>query len=152
MKELMHIDSPLASKKSSEVLCGDRKDYTDGQFRFALAQVEESDFELLHERYDELAMTIKEFLTTDNLDFFGLLVTDAVRENSQLLAIGSAGIVGNLPYSIGNILWSQYIPMVGDVIRSQQHTFKHTVRGAYVQQLVLYLFFESIEKSYIHVG
>ena len=99
MKELMHIDSPLASKKSSEVLCGDRKDYTDGQFRFALAQVEESDFELLHERYDELAMTIKEFLTTDNLDFFGLLVTDAVRENSQLLAIGSAGIVGNLPYN-----------------------------------------------------
>ena len=98
MTELMHIDSALAAKSAQEVLCGDRKDYIDGDYHFALAQVEESDLELLNSRYDELSGEIRKILEQDKLDFFGLLVTDAVRENSHFLAIGSAGFVGNLPY------------------------------------------------------
>ena len=98
MNELMHIDSALAAKSAHEVLCGDRKDYVDGDFHFALAQVEESDLELLHSRCEELAAEIRKIIENDKLDFFGLLVTDAVRENSEFLAIGNAGFVGNLPY------------------------------------------------------
>ena len=54
MTELMKIDSALAAMSPEDVICGDRKDYVDGKFRFALAQVEESDLELLHDRHDEL--------------------------------------------------------------------------------------------------
>lgn len=77
---------------------GDRKDYTDHELHFALAQVEETNLELLHQRRDELAAEIRRAVERDKLDFFGLLVTDAVRETSQLLAIGRPEIVRSLPY------------------------------------------------------
>ena len=98
MNELMQIDSPLAVKPAEEVIGGDCKTYTDGKFKFALSQVEETNLELLHQRRDELAAEIRRRIEAEALDFFGLLVTDAVRENSELLAVGSDDIVRNLPY------------------------------------------------------
>ncbi len=107
MTELMKIDSALAAKSPEDVISGDRKDYTDGKYRFALSQVEESDLELLHDRHDELIELMQQKLKNDQLDFFGLLVTDAVRENSELLVCGSHEIVSNLPYDkIGDDLYS----------------------------------------------
>lgn len=98
MNELMQIDSPLAVKPAEEVIGGDCKTYTDGKFKFALSQVEETNLELLHQRRDELAAEIRRRIEAEALDFFGLLVTDAVRENSELLAVGSDDIMRNLPY------------------------------------------------------
>ena len=99
MTELLKIDSALAVKPVQEVLDGDRKDYSDGNYRFALSQVEESNLELLSQRSNELTDEIKRRLETEHLDFFGLLVTDAVRENSELLVVGRDEIVKNLPYA-----------------------------------------------------
>lgn len=98
MAELLRIDSPLAVKPAPEVINGDRKDYTDRHIRFALSQVEESNLELLHQRRDELAAEMHRIISEEKLDFFGLLVTDAVRGNSELLAIGERAIRRNLPY------------------------------------------------------
>ena len=107
MAELMKIDSALAAKSPEDVISGDRKDYVDGKFRFALAQVEESDLELLHDRHDELVELMQQKLKTDQLDFLGLLVTDAVRGNSELLVCGSPEIISSLPYDkIGDDLYS----------------------------------------------
>ena len=107
MEELMQIDSALAAKSPDEVIGNDRKDYVDGKYRFALAQVEESDLELLHERHDELISAIKQQIKLDQLDFFGLLVTDAVRETSELLACGCHEMISNLPYNkIGDELYA----------------------------------------------
>lgn len=107
MAELMQIGSALADKSPEEVIGNDRKDYVDGKFRFALSQVEESDLELLHDRHDELIALMEQQLKTDQLDFFGLLVTDAVRENSELLICGSSEIISNLPYDkIGTDLYA----------------------------------------------
>ncbi len=98
MGELLQIDSPLASKNAAEVVGGDRKDYTDGRFHFALSQVEETNLELLHQRRAELAAEMQTRVIEDKLDFFALLVTDAVRENSELLFVGSPEFRRNLPY------------------------------------------------------
>jgi len=98
MAELLRIDSPLAVKPAPEVINGDRKDYTDRNIRFALSQVEETNLELLHHRREELAAEMHRIIKEENLDFFGLLVTDAVRGNSELLAIGERAIRRNLPY------------------------------------------------------
>ena len=107
MNELLQIDSALAAKSPEEVIGNDRKDYVDGKYRFALAQVEESDLELLHERHDELIEVIKQTIKSDQLDFFGLLVTDAVRENSELLACGCPEMISSLPYDrLGNELYA----------------------------------------------
>ena len=107
MEELMRIDSPLASKPAAEVIGQDRKDYTEGRFHFALAQVEESNLELLHQRKAELAGEMCRAMERDKLDFFGLLVTDAVRECSELLMTGSPEVLRNLPYArLDDGLWS----------------------------------------------
>jgi manganese-dependent inorganic pyrophosphatase len=98
MDELLKIDSPLASKPAGEVLNADRKNYTDGNIRFALAQVEESNLELLHRRREELCEAIRQILADDHLDFFGLLVTDAVRINSEFLVLGDRKIIRHLPF------------------------------------------------------
>jgi manganese-dependent inorganic pyrophosphatase len=98
MDELLKIDSPLASKPAGEVLNADRKNYTDGNIRFALAQVEESNLELLHRRREELCEAIRQILADDHLDFFGVLVTDAVRINSEFLVLGDRKIIRHLPF------------------------------------------------------
>ncbi|MBE6364588.1 MAG: putative manganese-dependent inorganic diphosphatase [Lentisphaerae bacterium] len=98
MDELLQIDSPLAVKPALEVINGDRKDYTDRNIRFALSQVEESNLELLHQRRSELTEAMYKIMETEKLDFFGLLVTDAVRGNSELLALGDRAMRRSLPY------------------------------------------------------
>ena len=102
MSELMRIDSPLAVKPAAEVIAADRKDYTDRAIRFALSQVEESNLELLHQRRKELAAEMRRIVENEKLDFFGLLVTDAVRGNSELLAQGDRAFIRNLPYRSGD--------------------------------------------------
>lgn len=131
MAELMQIDSALAAKSPEEVIGNDRKDYVDGKYRFALAQVEESDLELLHDRHDELIELMQQKLKADQLDFFGLLVTDAVRENSELLICGCHEIISSLPYDrIGTDLYAlpgvlsrkkQLLPQMLAITASLQH-------------------------------
>lgn len=99
MDELSAIDSPLASKPPAEVINSDRKSYTDGKFKFTLSQVEETNLELLHQREKELSGEMLRILSEEQLDFIALLVTDAVRENSELLIFGSENVLQNLPYS-----------------------------------------------------
>ena len=98
MEELSSIASPLSSDKPEDVIESDRKSYTDGDFRFSISQVEETKLELLRRRKEELALTMREIMRKENLDFIALLVTDAVRENSELLILGDPAVIQNLPY------------------------------------------------------
>jgi manganese-dependent inorganic pyrophosphatase len=98
MNELLRIDSALAVKPALEVISVDRKDYSDGKIKFALSQVEETNLELLTHRLEELSSEITRVIDDEKLDFFGLLVTDAVRGNSEFLAFGDNGIIRNIPY------------------------------------------------------
>lgn len=99
MADLMKLDSPLISKSAEEVINGDRKNYEDNHFRFAVAQVEENNLELLHQRLPELEQAVSEAVRKDSLDFFALLVTDPVRGNSELLMEGAPAILKRMPYS-----------------------------------------------------
>lgn len=99
MDELLKIDSPLASKSAGEVLNGDRKDYASGRFRFALAQVEEPNLQLLRLRREELEAEMRTVCRAGGIHFFGLLVTDAVRETSDMLAVGEEAILRSLHYA-----------------------------------------------------
>ena len=107
MSELLMIESALVSKSADDVISGDRKDYVDGRFRFALAQVEETNLELLQRRHDELIVAMDKQVKIDQLSMFALLVTDAVRGNSELLVYGDSELISNLPYDrIGDGLYA----------------------------------------------
>ncbi len=99
MADLMKLDSPLISKSAEEVINGDRKNYEDNHFCFAVAQVEENNLELLHQRLPELERAVSEAVRQDSLDFFALLVTDPVRGNSELLMEGLPAVLKRMPYS-----------------------------------------------------
>jgi manganese-dependent inorganic pyrophosphatase len=107
MSELLMIESALVCKSADDVISGDRKDYVDGRFRFALAQVEETNLELLQRRHDELIAAMDKQVKIDQLSMFALLVTDAVRGNSELLVYGDSELISNLPYDrIGDGLYA----------------------------------------------
>ncbi|MGN0867339.1 MAG: putative manganese-dependent inorganic diphosphatase [Oligosphaeraceae bacterium] len=99
MEELSTIASPLAVQDALAVLNGDRKSYTEGEWSFALAQVEESNLLLLNQRQEELEAAMGEVMRQEKLDFLGLLVTDAVRENSRMLLLGPDALGQALPYA-----------------------------------------------------
>lgn len=98
MREMMQIESALTTKSANDVISGDRKDYHDGRYKFALAQVEETDLNLLHNRKHELTAQMKFRLEVENLSFFGLLVTDATHETSELLIVGDGDVIRALPH------------------------------------------------------
>ncbi|MCR5183415.1 MAG: putative manganese-dependent inorganic diphosphatase [Opitutales bacterium] len=98
MSEIMAVGSALAKKTAEEVISGDRKDYVSGEHRFALAQVEEAHLELLHNRREEILKQMQIHVDLEKLAFFGLLVTDAEHEMSQLLICGRADFIRTLPY------------------------------------------------------
>ena len=98
MEELSRIASPLSAGEPRDVIESDRKSYSDGRFRFSLSQVEETKLELLRRRKDELAAAMREIMQQENLQFIALLVTDAVRETSELLILGDPAVIRSLPY------------------------------------------------------
>ena len=98
MEELSRIASPLSSGKPEDVIESDRKSYSDGKFHFSLSQVEETKLELLRRRKDELSRTMGEIMKRESLHFIALLVTDAVRETSDLLILGDPDVIRRLPY------------------------------------------------------
>ena len=98
MEELSRINSPLAASRPMDVIESDRKSYAESDFLFSLSQVEETKFELLHTRREALAEAMKEIMKRENLHFIALLVTDAVRENSELLILGSEAVIRSLPW------------------------------------------------------
>ncbi len=105
--ELSGLDSALTSGNAGEVLNADRKSYTGGKYKFSLSQVEESNLELLHQRKAELLETMKRIMEKENLQFFGLLVTDGVRGNSELLLTGAEEIIQAVSYRrIGDNLYA----------------------------------------------
>ena len=73
-------------------------DTYDGKYKFSLSQVEESNLELLHQRLDELRAAMQSVLENENLSFIALMVTDAVRENSEMLVFEDKHVMANLPY------------------------------------------------------
>ena len=95
---LMSIASPLATMSAEKAIASDAKSYTAGGRRFIIAQIEESELTLLHRRQSEISAAMETAVKAAGLDFMALMVTDAVRGNSELLLVGSQSVAHSLPY------------------------------------------------------
>ncbi len=96
--EIFKVGSLIARMSPKEVLVADKKDFNAGKINFSVAQVEEVSFEQFRTKRQELQAEALQLLEQEKLDFFGLLVTNVVRENSVLLAVGSREFLSMLPY------------------------------------------------------
>lgn len=130
MQELSDIASPLASEECSDALNADRKNYHEGSIHFALAQIEETNLELLDQKQEQLRLAMEKIRSDEMLAFIGLLVTDPVRANSRLLLCGKSKFAAALPYrqladgiyDLPGVLSrkKQLLPQILSAVRSSQ--------------------------------
>lgn len=99
MNEIFQVGSLIAKSTPEEVILADRKVFQHlEKYHFAISQVEEVGFEEFAKREDELLAILKEQQTQQKLHLAGLLITDVVNGNSQLLAVGSPAVLDQLPF------------------------------------------------------
>ena len=98
MARLLEIDSPLATMSAHNAINSDCKDYNENGWRFALSQLEETNLSIVYKHKDKLHAELQRRVTADKLDFFGLMITDAVRGNSVLLFAGNPQIASSLHF------------------------------------------------------
>lgn len=101
MKGLMSVQSPLASMTPAQAITIDAKRYTEGSRTFVLAQIEESQMTLFHQKAAALGMEMERTVAGGGLDFMALMVTDPVSGNSELLFAGDDSVRRALPYRRG---------------------------------------------------
>lgn len=96
--ELFAAGSPMASGASAkDLLLTDFKEYSAGEHRLGLGQVEVVNFHSFHQRCAELKAELYSLRESKGYELAALLVTDIVKETSLLLTAGS----NELPYIIG---------------------------------------------------
>lgn len=107
LEDIFKVGSLIARSTPEQVIGADCKTFRHGEHTaFALAQVEEVGFDEFRAQQDQLQKAAEAMLRENGLDFFGLLVTNVVAENSLLLAIGKHALLEKLPYrKIGTNLW-----------------------------------------------
>ena len=99
MNEIFQVGSLIAKSTPEEVILADRKVFQHlEKYHFAISQVEEVGFEEFAKREDELLAILKEQQTQQKLHLAGLLITDVVNGNSQLLAAGNPAVLDQLPF------------------------------------------------------
>jgi manganese-dependent inorganic pyrophosphatase len=91
--------SVVASRAPADVIGLDRKVYAEGEFRFAISQVEEVGFEEFWDRCVPLSEELEKSRTAEGLDFAALLVTDVKSQDSLLLVTGSPVLVEAITYT-----------------------------------------------------
>ena len=114
---LMSVASPLASMSADKALACDAKTYTDSGRKFILAQIEESQLEIFHQKQGELKAAMETAVKSAGLDFMALMVTDPVSGNSELLYAGDKSVLRALPYRKGG---SGTLLMPGVLSRKKQ--------------------------------
>ena len=97
-QEIFQVGSLIARLSPREVLTADKKDFTCGKFKFAIAQIEEVSFDQFSAKEADLLEQAEDLVATEQLDFFGLLVTNVVRENSVMLTAGKNELLRALPW------------------------------------------------------
>lgn len=101
MKGLMSVQTPLASMPPEQAIAIDAKTYTECGRTFILAQVEESQFTVLHQKAAALLAAMDRTVAAGRLDFMALMITDPVSGNSELLFSGNDAVRRALPYRRG---------------------------------------------------
>lgn len=98
---IMSVASPLVTMPPEQAIASDAKTYTEGGRRFVLAQIEESQMTVFHQRQAALSAAMEAAVKASGLDFMALMVTDPVRGSSELLFAGSPSVLQALPYRKG---------------------------------------------------
>ncbi len=96
---LLAAGAGLGARSAEEVVSTDLKFYETGALSAGIAQVEVASFRELAPRLEELRVALRKMVDDRKLALALLMVTDVVRGNSRLVAVGNPRIVSALPYA-----------------------------------------------------
>lgn len=96
---LLAASAGLGSRPADEIVSTDIKFYDESGFRVGIAQVEVSNFSELPGRLGDIHEALGKLVENQRLALALLMVTDVVRGNSRLVAVGMPRIVTALPYA-----------------------------------------------------
>lgn len=97
-KKIFASGSVILSETPENVIRSDMKDYTEGEIRFSVSQVEELGFSNFHDNDDALTAALHEVRKTGEYFFCALLVTDINTQNSLLLVAGPDEFIEHIKY------------------------------------------------------
>ncbi|HYG74912.1 MAG TPA: putative manganese-dependent inorganic diphosphatase [Planctomycetota bacterium] len=98
-EEILSVGSSIATQPARNVITADKKDYNTDRYKFAVAQVEEVGFENFFAKRGELLREMRSIRKEEKYDFFGLLVTNVVRETSMMLCVGEKRVLDRINYT-----------------------------------------------------
>jgi manganese-dependent inorganic pyrophosphatase len=90
--------SALTTLDPFEAVTLDCKEFGEGDWRIAIAQIEELGLSKLAARKNDLTGALLQLLESRKLDFACVMVTDIAKHNSVLLTVGHEGIVNAIGY------------------------------------------------------
>lgn len=96
---LLASSAGLGTRPADEIVSTDIKYYEESGFKVGVAQVEVSNFTELPARRADIEGALQKLVDGEKLAMALLMVTDVVRGNSQLVAVGVPRIVNALPYA-----------------------------------------------------
>jgi manganese-dependent inorganic pyrophosphatase len=96
---LLAAGAGLGTRPAAEIVGTDFKDYEVNEYRVRIAQVEVTSFAEVTARLDDLRAALQEVVDSEGLAMALLMITDVVRGNSRLLAVGESKILSALPYA-----------------------------------------------------
>jgi manganese-dependent inorganic pyrophosphatase len=99
-KQVLSAGSGITVRSPEEIVSNDLKVYTDGGYKFAIAQVEVSDLYEFSEHTEEFRNALIALRDSKALDFAMLMVTDVVRGSSRLLIVQPPAALDDLPYAV----------------------------------------------------
>jgi len=98
-RQIFQAGSALAAYPGiEELLTADFKEYQVDGRRFGVGQIEVVTFQEFEERLQEIRTGLESLAGKRGLDLAGLLVTDIVQQNSQLVVYGDRALIASIGY------------------------------------------------------
>ncbi len=96
---LLGASAGLGNRSGDEIVSTDIKFYEESGFKVGVSQVEVSNFSELASRLDDIRAALDHLCEAQGLALSLLMITDVVRGNSRLVALGTPRIISALPYT-----------------------------------------------------
>ena len=97
-EKLFRSGSVLTSRTADQAVGADCKEYTEGHYRFSVAQIEELGFDKFWKRRQDLADALEGHRAKNDLFLSALFVTDVVQQISLLLVAGDSRVRSAIDY------------------------------------------------------
>src|SRR5699024_3863000 len=88
--DMLKAGTDLSDKTLEELLTMDAKEFTMGDAKVEIAQVNAVDIAEIYQEQDEIEAAIQKVIDEKDLDLFLLVVTDIINSNSEVLALGNS--------------------------------------------------------------